>query len=111
METSRKSATLHPLHNALDPLRKGFGGHFYQVIAQRGVGFFMDLLEKERFFKGDLSCLCGLAEPEIFEKEDLSLIHVLALKSLQFFEQTSRGRISKMAAQGQGTDWRTIVHL
>jgi len=45
----------------------------------------MDLLETEGFFKTDFSCLSGLAEPKIFEKEYLPLVNVLALNSPHFF--------------------------
>lgn len=41
--------------------------------------------EKESLFKSDFSYLSGLAEPKILEKEDLPLVNVLALNSLQLF--------------------------
>ncbi len=44
----------------------------------------MDLLEDERFFKRDFSCLTGLAEPEIFDEEHLRLVNPLMLNSLEF---------------------------
>ena len=44
----------------------------------------MDVLEHERFFKGDFSRRGGLAEPQIFNEEHLPLVNPLALNSLEF---------------------------
>jgi hypothetical protein len=50
------------------------GRNFEQVVAQRGVGFFMDFLENESFFKGDFSHLGGLTKPKMFDEEHPPLI-------------------------------------
>ena len=65
----------------MNSLRKSFRSNFYQVVAQREVGFFMDLLEHERFFKRDFSRRTRLAEPKMFDEEHLPLVNPLALNS------------------------------
>lgn len=69
----------------MDTFRERMRRNFYQVIAERGIGFNMDFLENERFFKTNFSCLSRLTETKIFNKKYLPLINVLALNSLHFF--------------------------
>src|SRR6266568_876919 len=73
-----------PFHDAMDSLRKSIRSNFYQAVAQRGVGFFMDFLENERFFKRDFSRLSGLIEPKMFDEENPPLVDPFALNSLKF---------------------------
>ena len=61
-----------PFHDVMNSLRKSFRSNFYQVVAQRNVGLFMDLLENERLFKCDFSRRTRLAEPKMFDEEILS---------------------------------------
>ncbi len=82
------SQRLQHLLNQIDPLQKGCGWYFYQMIAPGSVDVCMDILKKERFLKCDFSDLGGLTEARMFEKEDLSLINVLALNALQLCQQT-----------------------
>src|SRR5579863_9788181 len=88
----------YPFHDAMDSLRKSFRGNFEQVVAQRSVGFFMDFLENERFFKGDFSRLGGLTKPKIFDEENLPLVDLLALNSLNILDERSRRGIFQIAA-------------
>ena len=69
----------------MNALRKSCRSNFDQVVAQREVDFFMDVLEHERFFKRDCSRLSGLAEPKMFDEENLSLVNPLVLNSRYFF--------------------------
>src|SRR5258708_4958288 len=73
-----------PFQDVLNSLRKSCRSNFDQVVAQREVGCFMDVLEHEQFFKRDFSRLCGLAEPEMFDEEHLPLVNPLTLNSREF---------------------------
>src|SRR5207248_1102040 len=48
-------STSCPFQDVMNALRKSCRSNFDQIVAQREVGFFMDVLENERFFKRDFS--------------------------------------------------------
>ncbi len=52
----------------------------------------------ERFFKGNFSRLGGLTKPKVFDEENPPLADPLALTSLNFLYESSRRRISEIAA-------------